>query len=202
MRILIAFMAHSLLISCVLAEVPFPPKFFSMSTLNSNEVEKVEIAFVNSWLELAEARFEEVSDFLDKNPNGAEAQVRDEQNRLVKNFESIYEEVLLLTEAFEQWIGMELRAALSYQRAHLPLSFWRTTHGDEVDYLIGEEFAVECKASQRVTDRDAKGLYRLKEERKFKKFFLVSLDPVERKSEGVHYIPYRKFIEMLWSEKL
>jgi hypothetical protein len=40
---------------------------------------------------------------------------------------------------------MEIRAYLGYRRIKLSLSFWRSTHGHEVDFLIGEKVAVEVK---------------------------------------------------------
>ena len=59
--------------------------------------------------------------------------------------------------AFEQFIWMELRAYLSYQRKKLPLTFWRTKHRHEVDFLIGEQLAVEVKAKQNREPQRFKG---------------------------------------------
>lgn len=38
---------------------------------------------------------------------------------------------------FEHFICNELMAALNYQRTHLPLNYWRSTTGFEVDFIIG-----------------------------------------------------------------
>lgn len=70
----------------------------------------------------------------------------------------------LYGKSFEQLIGMEIRAYLSYNRLRLPLSYWRSTHGHEVDFLIGEKAAVEVKSSKHVTPADFKGLKVLAEE--------------------------------------
>ncbi|MFZ9813558.1 MAG: hypothetical protein ACO3DD_10825, partial [Burkholderiaceae bacterium] len=70
-------------------------------------------------------------------------------------------------------------AWLSYKRVKQPLSYWRSTHGDEVDFLIGNTLAIEVKASARVSARDFKGLNRLGEEGVFKHYLLVSQDPIE-----------------------
>lgn len=43
----------------------------------------------------------------------------------------------LYGKSFEQFIGMELRAYLSYRRKKLPLTYWRAKSGHEVDFLIG-----------------------------------------------------------------
>jgi len=58
---------------------------------------------------------------------------------------------------------MEIRAYLSYRRRKLPFPYWRSTHGHEVDFLIGEKTAVEVKATSRVVPGDFKGLKALAE---------------------------------------
>ena len=104
--------------------------------------------------------------------------------------------------AFEQFIWMELRAYLSYHSILEPLTFWRSVNKDEVDFLIGDEIAIEVKASQRIHDKQLNGLFSLKEEKRFKKLFLVSQDASEQKREGVHCLPWQKFLTELWSGNL
>lgn len=108
--------------------------------------------------------------------------------------------------SFEQWIGMELRAALSYSRSASPLTYWRSVNSQEVDYLIGEKTAVEVRASRRTTDRDANGLAALAEEKIFKRFYLVSQDPIHRRktvgTASVEFIPYEIFLKRLWSSQI
>ena len=99
--------------------------------------------------------------------------------------------------SFEHWIGMELRAALSYQRTHQELSYWRSTHQHEVDFIIGDDIAIEVKASQRVTKRDGKGLRALQEEEVLQRFYLVSQDPVDRVSDDIHWLHWRTFMSRL-----
>ena len=65
-------------------------------------------------------------------------------------------------------LGMEIRAYLSCRRKKRELAYWRSTHGYEVDFLIGMETAIEVKASQKVSGRDLRGLKVLKEENIFK----------------------------------
>jgi uncharacterized protein len=100
--------------------------------------------------------------------------------------------------AFEQFIGMELRAYVSYARTGDPLHFWRSKHGHEVDYLVGERVAVEVKATRRVSPRDARGLLALREERLAKRYFLVSEDPLAARREGIEYLPWATFLARLW----
>lgn len=104
--------------------------------------------------------------------------------------------------AFEQFIWMELSAYLSYQRKKLPLTFWRTKHGHEVDFLIGEQIAIDVKAKQTVSHRDLKGLQLLAEEGIFKKFYLISHDPLPRRDGCFYSIPWNTFLDQLWQDEL
>jgi predicted AAA+ superfamily ATPase len=100
--------------------------------------------------------------------------------------------------SFEQFIGMEIRAYLSYHRIRWPLSYWRSKHGHEVDFLIGEKVAIEVKSSKRVIPTDYKGLKVLSEEDIFSGFFLVSQDPVATKHKNIRAIHWKNFLENLW----
>lgn len=107
----------------------------------------------------------------------------------------------LYGKSFEQFIGGEIRAWLSYNRIKQPLGYWRSAHGDEVDFVIGEEVAIEVKASARVSWRDFKGLDRLAEEGVFKHYLLVSQDPIELSDGARHALPWQSFLEGLWARK-
>ena len=86
--------------------------------------------------------------------------------------------------ALENWILHELRANRSYQRTHVPLSFWRSTAQHEVDFCLGDQIAIEVKSTQRLTDRHFHGLKALKEENVFKRFVMVSFDSSTHQWEG------------------
>ena len=103
--------------------------------------------------------------------------------------------------SFEQFIGMEIRAYLSYKRKKYELSYWRSTHGYEVDFLIGSNTAVEVKASQKVSKRDFKGLKALEEEKVFKNYILVSQDPINTQEGNMKAQYWETFIENLWDDK-
>ena len=83
--------------------------------------------------------------------------------------------------AFEQFVAIELRAAISYQRSPARLAYWRTYDKNEVDFVVGDICAIEVKATERT--------------------FLVSHDPVERLKEGIRFMPYGRFLE-IWSGDL
>lgn len=108
----------------------------------------------------------------------------------------------LYGKSFEQFIGMEIRAFLNYRRKGAELSYWRSTHGYEVDFLIGQEIAVEIKASQKITKRDFKGLKALKEEGVFKKYILVSQDPINTSDGNVMTVYWENFLDDLWSDRI
>lgn len=104
--------------------------------------------------------------------------------------------------SFEQFIGMELRAYLSYSRSKEEMSYWRTTHGDEVDFLVGEEIAVEVKATVRRSARDGKGLRCLEEEKKFKTLFLVTQDKISLREGRMAALYWEEFLTRLWDGKI
>jgi predicted AAA+ superfamily ATPase len=105
----------------------------------------------------------------------------------------------LYGKSFEQFIGMEIRAYLDYTRMKKSLTYWRSTHGFEVDFLIGRETAVEVKASQKISNRDFKGLRALEEEKVFQQYLLVSQDPIETKEGPFEALHWETFLKNLWN---
>jgi hypothetical protein len=97
---------------------------------------------------------------------------------------------------------MEIRAYLSYNRIKLPFTYWRSTHGHEVDFLVGERTAVEVKATTRVVPGDFKGLKALAEERIFTDLFLVSQDTVATREANIRAIHWEAFLKRLWEGEI
>jgi len=108
----------------------------------------------------------------------------------------------LYGKSFEQWIAMELRAYLSYRRIPTDLCFWRSVNGQEVDFVIGNNCAVEVKATKKVDAKDLRGLYALAEEKSHKNLICVSHDPIERKEGDVWCMPWQSFMTRLWGDKV
>ncbi len=108
----------------------------------------------------------------------------------------------LYGKSFEQFIGMEIRAYLSYRRKKDKLTYWRSTHGYEVDFLVGNKAAVEVKASKRVSRGDLKGLKMLNEESVFNTLFLVSQDTISTRDGPFHSVHWEEFLKLLWNDKL
>jgi predicted AAA+ superfamily ATPase len=104
--------------------------------------------------------------------------------------------------SFEHWIAMELRAYLSYSRSQEPLCFWRSTHGHEVDFVLGSRTAIEAKATRHLSSRDLRGVRALQEEALMKTLLVVSQDPVESHREGIRCVHWKTFLDDLWSGRL
>ncbi len=105
-------------------------------------------------------------------------------------------------QAFEHFMAMELTAYLSYNRKNLSLSFWAAHNGQEVDFIIGDDIAIEIKATNSVSSKHLKGLKALQEEKICKKYFLVSCDKIHRIHEGIEIIYWENFLDLLWKNKV
>lgn len=104
--------------------------------------------------------------------------------------------------SFEQFMAMELRAYLSYHRIKETLGFWRTLQGHEVDFVLGDHTAIEVKATQKISSHHLRGLKALEEEGLFKRFYLVTHDPIETIKDHVTFIHWKKFLEKLWNNEI
>lgn len=105
--------------------------------------------------------------------------------------------------ALEQLIFLELRAYLDYQRRDIDLSYWRSLSKIEVDFVLGNDIAIEVKAKERISRRDYKGLLALSEELSLKRKIVVCLEIFRRISEeGVEIIPVEEFLRELWTGQI
>lgn len=100
-------------------------------------------------------------------------------------------------EALETYLMHELVSYRDYVSEE-PLSYWRSTSGFEVDFVIGDHTAVEVKAKENVSQTDLKSLRALAEERKLKRYLCVSLEKRRRQVGGITVLPVREFLEILW----
>ncbi|MCG2777142.1 MAG: AAA family ATPase [Desulfobacterales bacterium] len=103
-------------------------------------------------------------------------------------------------EAFETYIMHELISYRDYLSGE-PLSYWRSTSGFEVDFIINDHTAVEVKAKENLSFTDIKSLRALAEENKLKRYLCVSLEPRIRKIGDVIILPYKDFLEALWGDE-
>ena len=100
-------------------------------------------------------------------------------------------------EAFETFLMHELVSHRDYISGET-LSYWRSTSGFEVDFIIGDHTAVEVKAKENVSVQDIRSLRALAEEKRLKRYLCVCLEPRPRKIGQVAVLPYRTFLKALW----
>lgn len=100
-------------------------------------------------------------------------------------------------EAFETFLLHELSCYSDYVSGEA-LSFWRSTGGFEVDFIIGDHTAVEVKAKENVSHQEFKSLRALREEGQMKNFVCVCLEKRRREVDGITVLPYAEFLQSLW----
>ena len=106
--------------------------------------------------------------------------------------------------AFEHFILNEVREWIDYEQLDLPLAFWRTSSGFEVDLIIGDlDLVIECKSSRDVRTADLKGMRALMEEHKVRQTIVVSRVSEPRQTEdGIEIVPWQEFCDSLWAGQL
>lgn len=106
--------------------------------------------------------------------------------------------------SLENYILMELKAYQAYRNPELDISYWRTSTGFEVDFILGDmQVALEVKGSSKVHSAHTRGLKALLEEHQVEKAVIVALERHPRILEyGVEVLPWQDFLERLWTGKL
>jgi predicted AAA+ superfamily ATPase len=99
---------------------------------------------------------------------------------------------------------MELKAYQAYRNPELDIRYWRTSTGFEVDFILGNmQTALEVKGSQKVHSAHTRAIRALLEEHAVERSVIVSLEKEPRMLElGVEVLPWRDFLERLWSGEL
>ncbi|GAB4222977.1 MAG: hypothetical protein Tsb005_16510 [Gammaproteobacteria bacterium] len=92
----------------------------------------------------------------------------------------------------------------AYRDPELPIYYWRTKSGREVDFILGEmEIAIEIKSSKRVHETDTKALQILQQEHKVKRCYLVSFEAhAKTLASNILCLPWQMFLEKLWAGDL
>ena len=101
-------------------------------------------------------------------------------------------------EGVETYLLHELVAYRDYVSGE-PLSYWRSTSGFEVDFLLGDHTAVEVKAKESVSPQDLRSLRAIAQEGKLKRYLCVSLETRARRVDGIRVLPVGEFLDALWS---
>ena len=79
---------------------------------------------------------------------------------------------------------------------------WRTRTNLEVDFIVDDEVAIEAKTTRSAAKDDLKGLRAIAEEGAFRHRILVTDEPRPREVDGIAILPWRNFIDHLWTGKL
>lgn len=110
---------------------------------------------------------------------------------------------VLFGKAFESYFFHELRSYCDYHSAK-KLQYWRTQSGDEVDFILNEDIAIEVKGKATMSSQDLKGLRKLAEEKKMRQFYFVYLGS-DRRLDSVRNITvlnYESFLDRLWAGEI
>ena len=102
--------------------------------------------------------------------------------------------------ALEHFILMELLAHRAYRELDHEVSFWRTKSGLEVDFILGQgAVAIEVKGANRIDSADLRPLKAFVEGYRPARAFIVCNERAPRVHGGIHILPWRDFLQMLWS---
>jgi len=102
--------------------------------------------------------------------------------------------------SFEHYLLLEMMNYRRYREPDLPVTYWRTSTGFEVDVILGDmTTAIEIKGSTRVHDSDLRGLKALAQEQRVRHKLVVSLERQPRTHDGIQVLPWRIFLERLYS---
>lgn len=105
--------------------------------------------------------------------------------------------------AFEHFVYQEIVAHSHYSGIQYPLYYWRTASQIETDFVLGDhEVAIEVKSTTNANPRHAKGLQQFAEEYTLKKQILVTNDLYPRQMGNVLVLPWKAFLEKLWSGEI
>lgn len=117
---------------------------------------------------------------------------------LQARFEPLNQHSAEFGQALEAYMAHELSTYSDY-KGLAPLTFWRTTNGLEVDFILNGEIAIEVKASANISKRHLDGLLALREEKGIKQFILVCCEKSPRIVEEISILPIDNFLAALWS---
>jgi predicted AAA+ superfamily ATPase len=109
----------------------------------------------------------------------------------------------LFGKAFEHFIYQEIYAHSRYSRKEYPIYYWRTASQLEIDFVLGDhEVAIEVKATEQANHRHLRGLKAFAEEYETKKLILITNDPLPRLVDNFLILPWKVFLERLWSDEI
>lgn len=111
------------------------------------------------------------------------------------------------SEAFEHYILTELTAYLGLNELDIPINYWRSKSGLEVDFVLGHgKVAIETKIYANIDLSDIKGLIAFCEDYQPRNALVVCQVPRKRiittvGKTAIEVLPWKSFMENLWDGK-
>lgn len=105
----------------------------------------------------------------------------------------------------ESYIFQELNAYRQLRDEPLPLTFWRTRTGLEVDFILNNDVAIEVKLTQNIHQTHLKSLIAFAEEHETKELIIVCNEEIPRlityKGHNIKIFNSDAFLERLWNNE-
>ena len=113
------------------------------------------------------------------------------------------EEGIAFGKALEHYMLMELLAYLSYHDLNLPIWFWRSKTGLEVDFVIGDaKIAIEVKGTKSIRGRDLRAIKTFQSDHHPDQAIVVCNEATPRQAGAILILPWKTFLERLWNNSL
>ena len=102
---------------------------------------------------------------------------------------------------FEQWFIQEVQRLNAYHQNDWKLSFWRTSHGAEVDLIVEQGrkilFAIECKYKSSVSRAELSGIKAFRETHPKTPCFVVAPVSHPLKIDGIQVLPPQQALKSM-----
>lgn len=104
--------------------------------------------------------------------------------------------------ALKHLVLLELLAYKHYRDPQLKIEFWCDYQGNEIDFLLNDEVAIEVRATKSLNLQHARRLKKFQEKHPAKKAFLVSQDEHLPDWSDIKTYSIKSFLTRLWSAQV
>ncbi|MBI5508193.1 MAG: ATP-binding protein [Deltaproteobacteria bacterium] len=106
--------------------------------------------------------------------------------------------------SFEHLVLQEIMGYRRSRQPDLDVTYWRTSTGQEVDFILGDmQAAIEVKAGARVHRGDLRGLLALEADAKVGRKIVVCLESERRTVQpGIEILPFTDFVQDLYAGRV
>jgi predicted AAA+ superfamily ATPase len=118
--------------------------------------------------------------------------------RSLRRLKLIQEGTLDYGTFFEHLVYHHLRCFVSYKKRDATVNFWRTHNGEEVDFVLDGEVAIECKATASVADKHLRGLKTFAKSHRMRRQILVCRVSQPLRIGDIEVLPLADFLNKLW----